>query len=91
MLNISTVSYNIENSLIEHSNCITTSLTALVTSCGFCVRIVIIVWNTSTICSALNLLILTTRAQNVPERPTPSLQEHSKNLISVYIYIYIFF
>ena len=43
------------------------------TNPGLCERIVMIVLNTSTICSALNRLILTTRAQNVPERPIPSL------------------
>ena len=36
---------------------------------------VMIVRNTSTICSALNRLILTIKAQNVPERPTPSLNK----------------
>ena len=64
----------------KHSYYISIFLTALVTSCGFCIRIVIIVWKTSAICSALNLLILTTRAQKVPERPTPSLQKQNNSV-----------
>ena len=52
------------------------ALTGFATTPGFCVRIVLIVWNTSVICSALNRLILIINAQNVPERPIPSLNTY---------------
>jgi len=59
--------HHLENALL---------LTTLETNAGLLVRIVLIVRNTSTICSALNLLILITSAQNVPEHSTPSLHEY---------------
>ena len=70
----------------------TYSLTAFETNSGLLVRMVFIVRNTSTICSALNLLILIIIVQNVPERPTPSLHtkhvQHALALVSnVSIYL----
>ena len=51
---------------------------------------VLIVWNTSTICSVLKRSRLAANAQNVPVRPIPSLlgtknDQHMKSHISTYL------
>ena len=51
-----------------------TFLTEFSTIPGLCVRMVLIVSNTSAICSASKRSWHSISAQNVPVRPTPSLQ-----------------
>ena len=43
------------------------------------IRMVLIVWNTSTICSVLKRSRLAAKAQNVPVRPIPSLSDNKNN------------
>ena len=49
------------------------------------IRMVLIVWNTSTICSVLKRSRVAAKAQNVPVRPIPSLNSNIKNYHLEYV------